>query len=163
VRLVISVIIAAITAAMFTLPLSVTSTAQARTMRIMYSPGGEVDAFIKKFNTARRDNTLVILDGQCISACTLSASLIKPERVCVTPFAQLVFHSAWYENDEGEIKFAKDATDIIYHSYPLQLRKLLHEKGWDGGEHRALIFIEGDELLSVVRACTAAEMKQNHI
>jgi hypothetical protein len=79
VRLVISVIIAAITAAMFTLPLSVTSTAaaQARTMRIMYSPGGEVDAFIGKFNKARRDNTLVIIDGQCISACTLR---VRPDQ-----------------------------------------------------------------------------------
>jgi hypothetical protein len=126
--------------------------------RITFSPGGDVDEFIEHYSDLRVKGARVIVDGSCISACTLAAGLLPPERICATPMARLVFHSAFYEGAFGEKKFAKDATEIIWHIYPVKLRELLRSKGWNAEEHNDLIFIEGDELNSVIRPCTPEDM-----
>lgn len=125
--------------------------------RIMWDGGGVVTEFIEHFSEIRANNALVVVDGQCISACTLVTAL-DPAKVCATPSAQFVFHSAFSRGPDGEKVFAAEITHIIWHQYPEKLRTLLTSKGWTGEERNDLLFIEGDDVLKFMRRCTDADM-----
>lgn len=125
--------------------------------RITYNSGGNVDTFFKDFGRKRVAGTRFIIDGSCISACTLVTGMAEPGNICATPNARLVFHSAFYMEDDEKV-FAKDATEIIWHTYPVKLRELLRSKGWNGDQHDDLIFIEGNELNAIVRTCTSEDL-----
>lgn len=140
------------------------------------NPGGGVLDFIGKYDEIRRSKRDVIIDGICISACTMVAGLIPPERVCVTPFAKLAFHSASLTSFMGS-QHSPEGTRLIWRAYSENVRELLRKKGWDGdppglyaeppapkrgqpkpkpvtNEHENLIYVEGDELLAIFRACS---------
>lgn len=122
-------------------------------VRIMHDVGGSVGEFIKNISAMRAAGTLVVVDGQCISSCTMVTSL-APENICATSNAQFVFHSAFIRDEDGDKHYAKDATDVIWHQYPSNLRGVLVTHGWGGEEHNDLLFIEGDEVFKFVRRCT---------
>jgi hypothetical protein len=127
--------------------------------RIMIDWGGRLDVYIERYNEWRRTGELVVIDGMCISACTLVTGLIKPERVCATPFARLAFHSAAFIDPAGTRTFAREATRIVWRIYPQRLRDLLIRHGWqDGMDHAHLIYVEGAELHTIIRPCTPADM-----
>jgi hypothetical protein len=128
--------------------------------RIMFDPGGILTIYIEKYNEWRRTGELVVLDGFCISACTMVLGLIRPERACATPFARLAFHSASYHDRmSGQRSFAREATRLLWHIYPHNVRALLLRRGWqDGMDHEHLIYVEGDELRSISRPCTADDL-----
>ena len=127
--------------------------------RIMIDWGGSLGAYIDRYNEWRRTGELVVIDGMCISACTLVTGLIKPERLCATPFARLAFHSAAFISPTGERSFAREATRIVWHIYPPRVREILLRNGWqDGMDHSNLIYIEGDDLYSIIRPCTPADL-----
>ena len=72
----------------------------------------------------------VIIDGECISACTVVTSL-SPSKVCIR--AELSFHSAFVETDDGRKMFSPDGTSVIWHEYPKAIRDML--KGQGLGRH----------------------------
>ena len=53
-------------------------------VRIVSSPGGAVDAYLAAFARVRQSGERVIIDGPCLSACTLVLSTIPRNRICVT-------------------------------------------------------------------------------
>jgi hypothetical protein len=61
-------------------------------VRILASPGGEVGSFIRLFAVLRESGERIVIDGPCLSACTLVLSTIPEERICVTRRAVLGFH-----------------------------------------------------------------------
>ena len=63
-------------------------------VRILASPGGEVGPFIELFDQVRQTGERVVIDGPCLSACTLVLMTIPEERICVTRRAVLGFHAA---------------------------------------------------------------------
>ena len=127
--------------------------------RIMIDWGGQLGVYIDRYNEWRRTGELVVVDGFCISACTMVTGLIKPERLCATPFARLAFHSAAFIDIAGTRTFAREATRIVWHIYPQRLRELLLRHGWqDGMDHANLIYVEGAELHTIIRPCTPADM-----
>ena len=63
-------------------------------VRILASPGGEVGPFIELFDQVRQSGERVVIDGPCLSACTLVLMTIPEERICVTRRAVLGFHAA---------------------------------------------------------------------
>ena len=128
--------------------------------RIMFDGGGRLDVYIERYNESRRNDELVVIDGFCISACTLVTGMIRPERLCATPFARLAFHSAAFLNPKtGERRFAREGTRIMWHTYPPRVRELLLRRGWqDGMDHEQLIYVEGDDLYSIIRPCTPADL-----
>ena len=132
--------------------------------RIMFDGGGRLDHFIERYNEWRRTGELVVIDGMCISACTLVTGLIEPHRICATPYARLAFHSAaWVNMKTGERTFAREATRIIWSIYPPHVREILIRYGWqDGMEHADLIYIEGDDLHAMIRPCTPDDMLEMH-
>lgn len=120
---------------------------------ISFDGGGVIDDYIEKYNALRQAGGRIVLDGMCISACTLVTALIPNDRVCVTPFAQLAFHSA---SDGRMGTFAKEGTRLIWHYYPSWVRRYLQDKGWDGdgdNAHPDLIYMDNEKLREVYREC----------
>ena len=68
-------------------------------VRITNDPGGEVSAYIQKFQEMRASGERIVIDGPCLSACTLLTGLMPRDHVCVTSRAVLGFHAASYYND----------------------------------------------------------------
>jgi hypothetical protein len=61
--------------------------------RILSSSGGEVSSYLAVFARVRQSGDRVIIDGPCLSACTLVLSTIPKNRICVTRRAVLGFHA----------------------------------------------------------------------
>ena len=70
----------------FALVLLVTPSARAD-FRILSSPGGLVSDYLAAFARVRQSGERVVIDGPCLSACTLVLSTIPRNRICVTPRA----------------------------------------------------------------------------
>jgi hypothetical protein len=60
-------------------------------VRIESDPGGEVSSYIEKFQDIRAAGEHVVIDGPCLSACTLLTGIVPPDHVCVTANAVLGF------------------------------------------------------------------------
>ena len=63
-------------------------------VRILASPGGQVGPFLELFDRVRASGERVVIDGPCLSACTLVLMTVPEERICVTRRAVLGFHAA---------------------------------------------------------------------
>lgn len=76
---------------------------------IQFSPGGVIDVFAAEGRQLAADHTQVIVDGPCISACTLLVDLARAN-VCVTRNAVLGYHQWSMEEPDGADKHG----DISY-------------------------------------------------
>lgn len=142
-----------IIAAFIALSLLVAPALASNTFRITFSPGGGIIDFVRQYQDLREHETKVVVDGACISACTIMLGILRDEQVCVTERASLGFHSAT-QGDE----YSADGTQILWHIYPPKVRAMLTALGWDGTvEHENLIYIEGDMLRTIYHECTPAE------
>jgi len=65
------------------------------TMRITGDRGGLLTAHSEQFEMARASGEPVIIEGACLSACTLAIGILPRVQVCATPNAVLRFHAAW--------------------------------------------------------------------
>ena len=63
-------------------------------VRILSSSGDMVEDYLRTFAQIRQSGERVIIDGPCLSACTLVLSTIPKKRICVTSRALLGFHAA---------------------------------------------------------------------
>ena len=68
-------------------------------LRIMNDQGGEVSSYLRTFYEMRASGERIIIDGPCLSACTLLTGIVPRDHVCVTSRAVLGFHAASYYND----------------------------------------------------------------
>jgi hypothetical protein len=83
-------------------------------VRIVSSPGGAVDAYLAAFARVRQSGERVIIDGPCLSACTLVLSTIPRNRICVTRRAVLGFHAPrWFYPRTGYTTRAPEATRTV--------------------------------------------------
>ena len=55
--------------------------------RISDDAGGLIDTYVQKFSRIRDSGERTVVDGQCLSACTLVLAFVPRERMCVTPNA----------------------------------------------------------------------------
>ena len=60
-------------------------------VRILGSRGGQVGPFLDLYEKVRASGERVVIDGPCLSACTLVLSMVPNERICVTRRAVLGF------------------------------------------------------------------------
>jgi hypothetical protein len=125
-------------------------TAQAD-VRIMSSPGGAVDAYLAAFARLRQSGERVIIDGPCLSACTLVLSTIPRNRICVTRRAVLGFHAPrWYYPGTGQTMRASEATRAVTASYPPAVRAWIKKRG---GLTQKVIYLRGKELAALYPHC----------
>lgn len=124
-------------------------------IRVLEDHGGNIGDYLDKYALIEAAGGKVIVDGDCISACTLALGTLSPASLCVTPRARFGFHSAWSPDAKGNPVFSKEGTARVWQTYPPKLRAIITAHGWNGKTaHPDLLWIEGSELGSVVRSCT---------
>ena len=119
-------------------------------LRIVSSPGGEVGSYLQLFAMVRQSGQRVIIDGPCMSACTLVLSTVPEDRICVTPHAVLGFHAPRRLDQRGRLNEAPDATRLITATYPAGVRAWIERKG---GLTQRPIFLSGRQLAALYPRC----------
>jgi hypothetical protein len=120
-------------------------------MRIVGDPGGEVTSYIHKFETARASGEHIVIDGPCLSACTLLTGIVPRDHVCVTQRAVLGFHAAsYYDDTSRELVPTREGSALVMRYYPAQIRAWI---GHHGGLTPKLIELRGHELTALYRPC----------
>jgi hypothetical protein len=120
-------------------------------LRIVSSLGGEVSDYLAVFARVRHSGQRVIIDGPCLSACTLVLSTIPRNRICVTPRAVLGFHAPrYYDLHTGYTTRAPEATRVVTASYPPGVRAWIKKRG---GLSQKIIYLRGRELTALYPLC----------
>jgi len=119
-------------------------------VRILGSPGGQVGPFIDLFDKVRASGERVIIDGPCLSACTLVLSLVPSERICVTRRAILGFHAARSIDRRGRTYAEPEASQLVLEAYPGPVRSWIVQHG---GLTSRLLLLRGRELSAIYRPC----------
>ena len=88
-------------------------------VRIVGDRGGEVSSYIHKFRAVRDSGQRVVIDGPCLSACTLLTGIIPRDRICVTARAMLGFHAASYYDDASRsLVPTREGSRLVMQLYP---------------------------------------------
>jgi hypothetical protein len=120
------------------------------TMVISSDRGGLISDYAARFISARDSGEQVVIDGACLSACTLVVGMVPRDRVCATPKAVLGFHSAWRPAGGGKRVNSSVASQAMLEVYPADLRKWISHRG---GLSSKMIFLYGRELAEIVPPC----------
>ena len=119
-------------------------------IRILSSPGGQVGPFLDLFEEVNRSGERVVIDGPCLSACTLVLSMVPSERICVTRRAVLGFHAARSIDRRGRTYAEPEASRLVLEAYPGPVRNWIIQRG---GLTSRLLLLRGRELASMYRSC----------
>ena len=119
-------------------------------VRIIASPGGQVGPFLDLFEEVRRSGERVIIDGPCLSACTLVLSVVPNDRICVTRRAVLGFHAARSVDRRGRLYAEPEASQAVLAAYPAAVRDWISRRG---GLTSHLLLLRGRELAAMYRSC----------
>jgi hypothetical protein len=120
-------------------------------VRILASPGGKAGPYLNFFLQLRKSGERVVIDGPCLSACTLVLSTIPRSRICVTRRAVLGFHAPLVVDQKSGRSFrSRDATRAVDASYPAGVRAWIRRKG---GLKQKFIYLRGRELAALYPRC----------
>lgn len=119
-------------------------------VRILASPGGQVGPFLELFDRVRQSGERVVIDGPCLSACTLVLMTIPEERICVTRRAVLGFHAARSIDRRGRIYAEPEASRAVQAAYPEPVRHWISRRG---GLTSRMLLLRGRELASMYARC----------
>ena len=119
-------------------------------VRIKADPGGQIGPYLENLVALRSSGERVIIDGPCLSACTMVLGVIPRERICVTPRARLGFHAAWHPGDDGHPVPSEEATKLLMDIYPEHVRSWIARRG---GLTPHMMFLSGRELTAMYRTC----------
>lgn len=112
--------------------------------------GGQIGPYLNRFASVRNSGELVMIDGPCLSACTLIVGAVPSERICVTKRASLGFHAAWNFATSGQPVFSPEGTRLLWEFYPPPVRRWIKRRG---GLTPHMIFLRGSELAHMYRLC----------
>ena len=120
-------------------------------VRIVSDPGGEVSAYVRKFQELRASGQRVVIDGPCLSACTLLTGIIPRDRICVTGRAVLGFHAASYFDDASRsLVPTREGSRVVMRLYPPEIRAWIARHG---GLTPRIISLRGPELAALYPTC----------
>jgi len=119
-------------------------------VRIKADPGGQIGPYLETLVALRSSGERVIIDGPCISACTMVLGVIPRDRICVTTRARLGFHAAWHPGDDGRPVTSRAATQLLMEVYPQNVRSWIKERG---GLSERMMYLSGRELAAMYRPC----------
>jgi len=119
-------------------------------VRILASPGGQVGPFLDLFDRVRASGERVVIDGPCLSACTLVLMTVPEERICVTRRAVLGFHAARSIDGRGRTYAEPDASRAVLESYPEPVRDWISRRG---GLTSRMLLLRGRELAAIYPRC----------
>jgi hypothetical protein len=119
-------------------------------VRILGSPGGQVGPFLDLFEEVRSSGERVVIDGPCLSACTLVLSMVPNDRICVTRRAVLGFHAARSIDRRGRMYAEPEASEAVLETYPAPVRSWIRRRG---GLTSRLLLLRGRELTRIYSSC----------
>jgi hypothetical protein len=119
-------------------------------VRILGSPGGQVGPFLDMFDQVRASGERVVIDGPCLSACTLVLSVVPNDRICVTRRAVLGFHAARSIDRRGRLYAEPEASELVLEAYPAAVRNWIRRRG---GLSSRLLLLRGRELAAIYPSC----------
>jgi hypothetical protein len=119
-------------------------------VRILGSPGGRVGPFLDLFEQVRASGERVVIDGPCMSACTLVLSVVPNDRICVTRRAVLGFHAARSMDRRGRLYAEPEASEAVLDAYPAAVRGWIRRRG---GLSSRLLLLRGRELAEIYPRC----------
>jgi len=119
-------------------------------VRILASPGGQVGPFLDLFERVRASGERVVIDGPCLSACTLVLSVVPDDRICVTRRAILGFHAARSIDRRGRMSAEPEASELVLETYPAAVRGWIRRRG---GLTSRLLLLRGRELAAIYPSC----------
>jgi hypothetical protein len=119
-------------------------------VRILASPGGQVGPFLDLFERVRASGERVVIDGPCLSACTLVLSMVPNNRICVTRRAVLGFHAARSMDRRGRMYAEPEASELVLEAYPAPVRGWIRNRG---GLSSRLLLLRGRELAAIYPSC----------
>jgi hypothetical protein len=119
-------------------------------VRILASPGGQVGPFLDLFERVRASGERVVIDGPCLSACTLVLSVVPDDRICVTRRAILGFHAARSIDRRGRMYSEPEASAAVLQAYPAPVRGWIRRRG---GLTSRLLLLRGRELAAIYPVC----------
>src|SRR5512136_698261 len=125
-------------------------TSASATMRIAEDRGGQIGHYLQTFTSVRSSGETVVIDGNCLSACTLVLGLVPHERICATQRARFGFHAAWMPDHNGRPVTSPLGTEALWSIYPASVKRWINRHG---GLSRKMIFMEGRELSGIVASC----------
>ena len=112
--------------------------------------GGLITDYPERFLSARATGEQVVIDGACLSACTLVVGMLPRDKICATPKAVLGFHAAWRPTRNGGRVSSLPASQAMMGVYPADLRSWIARRG---GLTTKMIFLQGRELAAIVPPC----------
>jgi len=130
--------------------LCITSTQAFATMRITNDVGGRIGAYVDQYAEVRSSGEDVVIDGACLSACTLVLGIVPRNRICVTKRAMLGFHAAWMPGKNGKPVPSFAGTQALWSLYPRQVKNWIAAQG---GLSPRMIFLQGPELFAMYAEC----------
>lgn len=120
-------------------------------IRIVGDPGGEVSSYIRKYEGVRESGDRVVIDGPCLSACTLLLGIVPRNRICVTREAVLGFHAAsYYDDTSRSLVPTREGSRLVMRVYPPEIRAWIARHG---GLTPRLIELRGRELAAMYHTC----------
>ena len=119
-------------------------------VRITSDTGGQIGPYLETLAAIRDSGQRVIIDGPCLSACTLVLGVIPRERICVTRRARLGFHAAWHHGENGRPATNRGGTQLLMAVYPPQVKSWIARRG---GLTRQMKYLTGRELASMYPTC----------
>jgi hypothetical protein len=117
--------------------------------RIRDDKGGSLGEYLLRFTKIRDSGERVIIDGNCLSACTL-VTIIPKERICVTLGATLGFHGGWIDDNMGKRPTSAEGTRLLFELYPPTIRSWIDNHGGLGAR---VILLRGRELANLYPRC----------
>jgi hypothetical protein len=119
-------------------------------VRIAGDVGGQIGPYLETLVALRSSGEKVIIDGPCLSACTMILGVIPRERICVTSRARLGFHAAWHPGENGRAVTSRGGTQLLMDVYPQQVRRWIARRG---GLTSRMMYLYGRELASMYAVC----------
>jgi hypothetical protein len=120
-------------------------------VRVTGDLGGEVTSYIREFQDIRESGERLVIDGPCLSACTLFTAFVPSGQVCVTRRAVLGFHGATlYDDTRHRFVPTRRGTALVMHVYPPEIRNWIARHG---GLTQSIIMMRGRDLAVRYRTC----------
>jgi len=127
-------------------------------VRIAEDRGGQIGRYLQTFASMRSSGERVVVDGNCLSACTLVLGVVPRDRICATPRARFGFHAAWMPDEDGRPVTSQMGTQALWDVYPTSVRHWIHRHG---GLTRRMIFLQGSALHGIVASCSPVRREAN--
>jgi hypothetical protein len=120
------------------------------TMRITGDAGGQIGPYLQNLVALRNSGERVVIDGPCLSACTMVLGVVPRDRICVTSRARLGFHAAWHPGENGRTVQSRGGTQLLMAVYPQEVRSWIARHG---GLSERMLILNGRELAAMYPTC----------